>query len=40
MSRYYDPEIGQFISMDTPDYLAPETIFAGLAATEAVLIEI
>ena len=25
-SRYYDPEIGQFISMDTPDYLAPETI--------------
>ena len=26
MSRYYDPEIGQFISMDTPDYLAPDTI--------------
>ena len=26
MSRYYDPEIGQFISMDTQDYLKPETI--------------
>ena len=26
MSRYYDPEIGQFISMDTPGYLAPDTI--------------
>ena len=26
MSRYYDPEIGQFISMDTVDYLKPETI--------------
>lgn len=26
MSRYYDPEIGQFISMDTPDYLDPETL--------------
>ena len=26
MSRYYDPEIGQFISMDTPDYLKPDTI--------------
>ena len=26
MSRYYDPSIGQFISPDTPDYLAPETI--------------
>ena len=26
MSRYYDPAIGQFISMDTPDYLAPDTI--------------
>ena len=26
MSRYYDPEIGQFISMDTSDYLDPETI--------------
>ena len=26
MSRYYDPEIGQFICPDTPDWLAPETI--------------
>ena len=26
MSRYYDPSIGQFISMDTPDYLEPNTI--------------
>ena len=26
MSRYYDPEIGQFISMDTPNYLKPEAI--------------
>ena len=26
MSRYYDPSVGQFISPDTPDYLAPETI--------------
>ena len=26
MSRYYDPAIGQFISMDTVDYLNPETI--------------
>ena len=26
MSRYYDPEIGQFISPDTQDYLVPETI--------------
>ena len=26
MSRYYDPEIGQFISPDTQDYLAPEII--------------
>lgn len=26
MSRYYDPEIGQFISMDTPKYLKPDTI--------------
>ena len=26
MSRYYDPEIGQFISPDTQDYLDPETI--------------
>ena len=26
MSRYYDPEIGKFISMDTPDYLGPQTI--------------
>ena len=25
-SRYYDPSIGQFISPDTPDYLAPDTI--------------
>ena len=26
MSRYYDPSIGQFISPDTSDYLAPDTI--------------
>ena len=26
MSRYYDPQIGQFISPDTQDYLAPDTI--------------
>ena len=26
MSRYYDPSIGQFISPDTQDYLAPDTI--------------
>ena len=26
MSRYYDPEIGQFISPDMQDYLAPDTI--------------
>ena len=26
MSRYYDPEISQFISPDTQDYLKPETI--------------
>ena len=26
MSRYYDPKIGRFISPDTPDYLAPDTI--------------
>ena len=26
MSRYYDPEIGQFISMDAVAYLKPETI--------------
>ena len=26
MSRYYDSEIGQFISPDTPNYLAPDTI--------------
>lgn len=26
MSRYYDPSIGQFISMDTSDYLKPKTI--------------
>ena len=26
MSRYYDPEIGQFISMDTVAYLKPDTI--------------
>lgn len=26
MSRYYDPEIGQFISMDAVDYLDPDTI--------------
>ena len=26
MSRYYDPSIGQFISLDTQDYLAPDII--------------
>ncbi len=26
MSRYYDPEIGQFISMDSVDYLDPDEI--------------
>ena len=26
MSRYYDPTVSQFLSPDTPDYLAPETI--------------
>lgn len=26
MSRYYDPTVGQFISPDTADYLAPNTI--------------
>ena len=26
MSRYYDPSVGQFISPDTQDYLAPDTI--------------
>ena len=26
MSRYYDPQIGRFISPDTQDYLDPETI--------------
>ena len=26
MTRYYDTQIGQFISMDTPDYLAPDTV--------------
>ena len=26
MSRYYDPEIRQFISPDTQDYLVPDTI--------------
>lgn len=26
MSRYYDPQIGRFISPDTADYLAPDTI--------------
>ena len=26
MSRYYDPQTGRFISMDTVDYLDPETI--------------
>ena len=26
MSRYYDPQIGRFISPDTQDYLKPETI--------------
>jgi RHS repeat-associated protein len=25
-TRYYDPSVGQFISPDTPDYLAPDTI--------------
>ena len=25
-SRYYDPQIGRFISPDTPDYLEPDTI--------------
>ena len=25
-TRYYDPEVGQFISPDSPDYLQPETI--------------
>ena len=28
MSRYYDPEIGQFISMDTPNYLKPTPLAA------------
>ena len=26
MSRYYDPEIGQFISRDTVDYMEPDKI--------------
>ena len=26
MTRYYDTQIGRFISPDTPDYLAPDTI--------------
>ena len=26
MSRYYDPQIGRFISPDTQDYLDPDTI--------------